>query len=196
MLLAYTLVRHFFSERLATLALTGIFLVLLEVEYLRLEHRMKLPEFIDVLRPRERTNVTGAIFFSAATIIVFATFDYPIAVTALLLTVFGDLASALIGIKFGRHKVYKKKTLEGFLAGLAINFLVGYLFLPAYPAIFLTMAVVASVVELYTGKLDDNLTVPLISAFSGQMISYLFQIPLAIFPGPIVGLMLKFFFHA
>ena len=194
MLIAYTVVHNFFGERIAILVLTVMFLLLLEVEYIRLEYKPKIPKIIDIVRHKERNNVTATIFFISATIIVFAAFDYPIAVTALLLTIFGDLAAALVGIKFGRHFLFREKTMEGFLAGFAMNCVVGYLFLPAYPVIFLSMAVVASVVELLTGKLDDNLTVPLFSAFTGQMLVYaLAAAPLSTFPGPIVGPLLKFF---
>lgn len=171
-LLAYTLIRNFFNERLAILALTALLLILLEIEHIRLEYRPKIPKIFDVLRNREKNNVTGMIFFIAATIIVFAAFDYMVALTALALTVFGDLAAALIGIKFGRHYIYKDKTLEGFLGGLAMNCLVGYLLLPSQPLIFLSMALIASIVELFTCKLDDNLTVPLFAAFTGQILTY------------------------
>ncbi len=191
-LLMYTVLRQYFSQRIGILALTLLLMILLEIEYLRLEYMPKLPDFI-ALRKREKNNVTGTIFFITATIITFAAFDYPIAMTAMLLTIFGDLASALVGIKFGRHRIHKNKTLEGFLAGLAINCLIGYLFLPSYPAVFLSMAVVSSVVELYTGKLDDNLTVPLFAAFTGQIVAYFLSIPLAIFPGPIMDNFLQLF---
>jgi dolichol kinase len=194
-LIGYTLVRTYFSERLATLMITVLFLILLEIEYVRLEYNPKLPEILNVFRIREQDNVTGTIFFIAATIIVFAAFDYPIAVTALVLTVFGDLAAALIGIKFGKKCIFKEKTLEGTLAGFATNCLVGYLFLPAYPVIYLSMAFVASLVELLTGKLDDNLTVPLFAAFTGQLMAYFLHAPLTTFPGPVVGSILNFFLH-
>lgn len=193
LLVSYTVVRNYFGQQLATLLITAVFLVLLEIEYIRLEHHLMIPELTNLLRKKERRNVTGSIFFIAATIIVFAAFDYPIALTAMLLTIFGDLAAALVGIKFGRHNLYKGKTVEGTLAGFAMNCLVGYLFLPAYPAIFLMMAVVASLVELLTGKLDDNLTVPLFAGFTGQMMAYILHAPLTVFPGPVVGWMLSLF---
>lgn len=193
LLIGYTVFRHYFNERIATLIITVVFLLLLEIEYVRLEYKPKIPEMFNVFRHKEQNNVTGTIFFIAATIIVFAAFDYPIALTALLLTVFGDLAAALVGIKFGRHFLYKDKTLEGFMAGLTMNCMVGYLFLPSYPLVFLPMALVASIVELLTGKLDDNLTVPLFSAFTGQILAYLLQAPLTTFPGPAVGSLFTFF---
>lgn len=182
-LLGYSLVRYYWSERLAILAITGVFLVLLEVESIRLEMKPKLPTHLNIFRRHEHNHVTGTFFFIAATIIVFGAFDYSIALLALLLTVFGDLASALVGIKFGTHKLFRKKTFEGFLAGLLMNLVVGTLALPEYPAIYVSMAVVASVVELMTSKIDDNLTVPLSAAFTGQMIAYMIQANLTQFPG-------------
>jgi dolichol kinase len=159
-----------------------MFLVLMEMEYIRLEVKPKLPNHLNIFREREKNNVTGSIFFIAATIITFAVFDYTIAILALMLTVFGDLASALVGIKFGKHKIFHKKSFEGFLAGLAMNLVVGLLILPSYPAIFISMALVASIVELMTGKLDDNLTVPLFAGFTGQIIAYTLGAQLNVFP--------------
>lgn len=184
-LLGHSIIRYYWSEKIAILALTGLFLLLLEIEYIRLEIRPRLPRIMRIFRPRERNNVTGTVFFIASTIIVFGVFDYSIALLALLLTVFGDFASALVGIRFGKHKLFKKKTFEGFLAGLVTNLLIGFLVLPDYFPIFLTMAVVASVVELLTNKLDDNLTVPLFAGFTGQMVAYLLSINLSAFPGPL-----------
>jgi dolichol kinase len=157
----------------------------MEVEYVRLEVKPKFPEYLNIFRPKERDNVTGSIFFISATIISFAVFDYGIALLALLLTVFGDLASALVGIKFGKHKLVHKKTLEGFLAGFLVNLLVGSLILPDHPMIYIFMAFVASTVELLTGKLDDNLTVPLFSGFAGHLIAYFIHADLTAFPGPL-----------
>lgn len=182
-LVIYSIVRFYWSEKIAILTLTAMFLVLLEIEYVRLEVKPKIPKHLNVFRRKEKNNVVSSIFFIAATIIAFAVFDYSIALTALLLTVFGDLASALIGIKFGKHKVFRQKSLEGFLAGLAMNLMVGFLIFPAYPALYISMALVASTVELLTGKLDDNLTVPLFAGFTGHIIAFLLQLDLSYFPG-------------
>lgn len=184
-LLIYSLVRFYSTERAAILTVTAMFLVLLEVEYYRLEVKPKIPKHLNILRPRERNNVVSSIFFVAATIIVFAVFDYGIALTALCLTVFGDLASALVGIRFGKNKLFRNKTLEGFLAGLAVNLLIGWLLIPGYAAVYISMALVASVVELFTGKLDDNLTVPLFAGFVGHLVTLVLQINLSAFPGPL-----------
>jgi len=184
-LLIYAFTRYFWSEKVATLVLTGLFLLLMEIEYIRLETKIRIPDSFNVFRAKEKDSVASSIFFVAATIMVFSVFDFSIAFTALMLTVFGDLASALVGIKFGKTKIFHQKTLEGFLAGLVMNLLVGFLLMPDYPALYITMAFVASAVELLTGKLDDNLTVPLFAAFTGQIVAFMTQANLSAFPGPL-----------
>jgi len=192
-LIVYSVLRSTFGDKVGSLALTLMLIILLELEYIRLEYKLELPKAIDILRRHERDNLSGSIFFIAGTIIAFAAYDFPIALLALLMTVFGDLMSALVGMKFGRYHVYKKKTLEGFLAGLVTNLFIGSLFMPEYIGVFASMAIVASVVELFTGKLDDNLTVPLSAGFAGQVMVFLFQLKIADFPSPVIQNLFKFF---
>lgn len=188
LLLGYSVIRYMWSGQVAILALTALLLILLEIEYMRLEVWPKIPQLMPFMRRREQNNITGTVFFIIATIIAFAVFDFGIALLALLLTVFGDLASALVGTKWGKTRLSGSKTLEGFLAGFAMNLLVGFLFFPQFPVVFFSMAVVASVVELMTNKLDDNLTVPLFAGFTGQMIVYVMGIHLLDFPWPLAWL--------
>jgi len=89
-------------------------------------------------------------------------------------------------MRFGRKKIFHKKTLEGFTAGLVMSLLIGFVIMPEEWKIFLPMALTASLVELWTGKLDDNLTVPLAAGFVGQMLLFIWQIGLPSFPGPVI----------
>jgi phytol kinase len=191
-LLAYTILAALYGPKIGILALTILLIILLEIEYIRLEYKLKLPLVVDILRRHEKDNIASSIFFIASTIICFAAFDYPIALLAMLLTVFGDLMSALVGMTIGRTKIYKRKTLEGFLAGLMTNLLIGYLVMPGEWIIFVPMAAVASFVELWTGKLDDNLTVPLAASFVGQILLVMWQTNLPSFPGPILQAIVNF----
>ena len=84
---------------------------------------------------------------------------------------FGDALAALIGTKFGKHKIYKKKSLEGTLAYVIISFIIVLSILlirggmPWYSYLvcsFIT-AVVGSVVELYTPNGLDTVSCPLAS---------------------------------
>lgn len=175
-LVIYTLLAGYYGAKVGILALTAMLLILLEIEYIRLEYKLSLPLVVDILRRHEKDHVASNIFFVASTIICFAAFEYQVAMVAMLFAVFGDLMSALVGMRFGRTKVYKKKTLEGFLGGLLTNLLVGWLVMPANWMIGVPMALTASLVELWTGKLDDNLTVPIAAGFVGQMLFIFWQV--------------------
>lgn len=169
----YTFLLNHFSERVSIIVLTGILLMLLELERIRLDHRPKLMNIINGLfRTSEKNHISGAAFFITSTIISFAAFEYWIALTAMFMTVFGDMFAALIGRAFGKKKIYRHKTWAGTLSALLANLLVGIFLLPQFAIIFVPMAVVATIVELLTHKLDDNLTVPLFAGFVGQMIVY------------------------
>ncbi len=165
--------KFYWNDQAATMFLAAMLLVLLKIEYVRLEYHFHLPEPLNLFRRKEKKHAAGWIFFVSGMIIVFASFDYPLAVAALMMTIFGDMFAALVGMRFGKKKMYKKKTYVGFGAGLLANLLVAsaVLGLEMWPVIGV-MAIVASVIELITEKMDDNLTVPLFSAFAGYLMAW------------------------
>jgi len=71
--------------------------------------------------------------------------------------VFGDAASTVFGLKFGKHKIAGKKTLEGTLGGIAASafFL---LFIFQWP-VALAAATIGMIAELL--PFDDNFTIPI-----------------------------------
>lgn len=154
--------------------MTAVLLLLLELERLRLDH--KHLGFVSVLnnmlRKKEKDNISGVVFMVASSIIAFSAFEYWVALTAMFMTVFGDMFAALFGRAFGKKRIYRHKTWVGTSAALAANLLVGLLVLPQFAMVYVPMAIVATTVELFTHKLDDNLTVPLFAGFVGQMIVY------------------------
>jgi len=167
----YTALLIFVSESIALFVITGLLLILLEIEYVRIEHSTKILHKLQVLlRPHEQDNITGSVFFLISCIICFAAFNYWIAVLAMSMMIFGDFFAAIIGKSFGKIKLHKQKTIIGTLGGLMANLLIGILILPEFFFVFIPMAIIASLVELLTNKLDDNLTVPLFAGFMGQMI--------------------------
>jgi dolichol kinase len=164
----YSAVALVFDKQIALLSLTGLLLVLMEIEYVRLEHDIELPlQFGKILRKHERDRVTGAIWLTAASIISFSVFDYGIALLSFFFVIFGDMFASLFGIAFGRRKIFRGKTWVGFFAGLIVNVLCGFFLMPGEPFVYLPMALTASFVEVLTSKLDDNFTVPLFSGFVG-----------------------------
>lgn len=175
----YTLIMHFFSARVAILTMTAVLLILLEIEYVRLEYKSRVTAIFDGLfRKHEKDTVSGSVFMVISCIICFAAFDYWIAVVALFMTVFGDLFSALFGKAFGKTIIYNTKTYVGTIAGLLANIGVGILILPEVIWLVVVMGFVATFTEVVTNKMDDNLTVPLFAGFAGQMLVYLLSVDL------------------
>ncbi|MEK7672727.1 MAG: phosphatidate cytidylyltransferase [Patescibacteria group bacterium] len=169
----YTVLLNYFSDRVAILVMTAFLLVFLEIEHFRIEHRPNLMRFLDrIFRTKEENRMSSAPFMIISCIIAFSAFEYWVAFVALMMTVFGDLFAALFGKMFGKMKLLNEKTLVGTLAGFAANIMVGLSALPNFAFLILVMAVVATFVELVTNKLDDNLTVPMFAGFAGQMFVY------------------------
>lgn len=186
----YIIFAALFGHRVGLLALAFLLVLLIEFEYFRIELKRKIPiisKFWWVKREKEKERLGAEVFFLIGSIICLAIFDLRIAVAAILMTTFGDLAAALIGKKFGKHWLpyLKNRAWEGIIAELVVNLVVGFLILrtvvngtmwwlggsfgqPIWPVI-ITMAVVATAVETVISKLDDNLLIPVFSGFMGQI---------------------------
>ena len=102
-------------------------------------------------------------------------FEKCTAILACAYLVFGDFFSKSFGLAFGRRKLFEK-TLEGSLAHFIACSLAAYIllaFLPYPPLNALLGALVASLVEALPLSIDDNLTVPIISA-SAMSVLFIF----------------------
>lgn len=171
--IVYTILLNYSTQRIALFTITVFLLILLEFERRRLDFESRFSSMLNALfKHYEKDHVSGSVYVVISCIICFAAFDYWIAIVALFMMCFGDIFSAIFGMLFGKKRLYRRKTVVGTVAGLAANVLVGLVILPNYLFLVLPMAVVASISELFTGKLDDNLTVPLFAGFVGQMIVY------------------------
>jgi glycerol-3-phosphate acyltransferase PlsY len=118
---------------------------------------------------RKKTHgLSGTTYFLIATAIAIAFFHKDIAIACLLFSIFGDAASAIVGTRYGRIKIAKDKSLEGSLSFLAISFCIGFGFmhLPYVTLslpIILAGSLVATITEALPIKLNDNLSIPIIS---------------------------------
>ena len=164
------------GQQAALLFLVALLILFLVLEYFRLELNINLPFFHQFIRPKEQYRVYGVIFFLASTIIVFAVFDTAIALAALLMAAFGDGAAAIAGKKYGTTILFKNKTVVGFASELVTNLIVAVLISLAFTIniyIPIIMAFVATITETLVDELDDNLIVPVVSGFVGQLLVFL-----------------------
>lgn len=164
------------EQQIALLFLVGILIIFLILEYLRLELNFKLPFFHQFIRPKEQYRVFGVIFFLTSTIIALAVFDVPIALAALLMTTFGDVSAAIAGKKYGTTILFRNKTVTGFVAELITNLIVAIIISLVFSIniyVPIIMAFAATITETLVDELDDNLIVPIVSGFIGQILLFL-----------------------
>lgn len=179
-IIGFVVISEFIGERAAFLALTLVLLLFLEIEYLRVERKVLIPSQFNIFRKKEKSHFAGHIYMTLSAIVCFAAFSRVIASAALSMMILGDIASALIGKKWGTNRfIFSNKTWEGTIAGFFANIVAGYFFLSALQEpfiILIPMAAAASLVEVFTQKLDDNLTVSIFAGATGQAILWLASI--------------------
>ncbi|MBI2564544.1 CTP--2,3-di-O-geranylgeranyl-sn-glycero-1-phosphate cytidyltransferase [Candidatus Woesearchaeota archaeon] len=188
-LVIYGFFAQVFNRGIALLALAFLLIILIEFEYVRIELKAKLPVvsyfWKRFKRKSEQQRLGGEIFFLLGAIICLAVFDLRVAVSAILMTTFGDLSAAIVGKYFGSIWLYRKrKALEGILAEFFIDIVVGIIFLRSdiwwldsilphgdilwIPIVL--MALTATFVETVVTKIDDNLLIPLFAGFIGHIL--------------------------
>ena len=124
------------------------------------------------LRAEEHLKESAAIPYIMAMLLTIITFPKSIALTAIFTLAIADPMSAIIGIKYGKHKIVKGKSLEGSAAFFISTTIVCFLiFIPLpennfWPVLAnsLFLGLFASVFEMIPLKIDDNLTIPLFTA--------------------------------
>lgn len=171
-IIIFVVVSKSYGTKLALLALVLLLVFLMEIDYVRVELGKKIPFISRFFRRKERNKHGGQVFFLIGAIISLAAFDFRIAISALLMTTFGDMAAALIGKRFGKTWITKDRAIEGILAEFMVDVILGYIILGNW-IVLLVMAITATIVETAISKLDDNLMIPLFSGFNGQMAVYI-----------------------
>lgn len=170
----FIVVLSYFMAPQILIILCVAILVFVEIVF-RLDHYYQVPFFSTIFRVAKRKHdERGFIYFFIGIILTlyFFQFNMAIANAAILILLFGDSASTLIGKRFGKIKLpfQSHKTLEGSLAFLVVGFLVSLTQLPVIPA--LGGALAGAVTEAYS-PVDDNVPIPLVSALFISIIVYL-----------------------
>jgi dolichol kinase len=154
---------------LAILVPLALFMSLVEVSRLRGWRLWKTfrPFSGSMIRKHEEAgDFTGAFYILWMFCLVIAVFDPYIATISVSFIIVGDTLAALIGRRFGKRK-FRGKSLEGSLACLfgtvAVAF-VGYELFSIPLTVGILGAFVATLVEAIPDFVDDNLSVPLVSA--------------------------------
>jgi len=152
------------SKSLVVAALSIITIVYVLGEVLRLKgHGLPIitPITLKMSRPEERKGfIVRPAYFAIGIILALVLYASAIAYASICILAVGDSVAAIVGERFGHRRIVRRKTVEGFAAGLTAAFLLAS-FLVA-PFIALLGAVGAMIMELLDVP-DDNLTMPIVA---------------------------------
>ncbi|PID29857.1 MAG: phosphatidate cytidylyltransferase [Candidatus Cloacimonadota bacterium] len=169
------------NKKIAVTALIPLVLIALFIDVSRLESKTFKKKFHRIfgfmLRKHEDKFLTGATFLMTSSVLCISFFPGIIAFTALSFLSVGDTFAALIGIPFGKRKLFgTKKSLEGTLACFISTFVFSLFFfhvpwpqgnvcLYGFDALVISLvgAFSATVAEFSDINIDDNFKIPVFS---------------------------------
>lgn len=140
--------------------------------------------FRPIMRNSEVKKLAGTSYLLSGVLLLLLFFPRPIASLTLLFLAFADPIASYVGIKWGRDKIMGRKSIQGTIAAFAVcatatfSFIVYYNFLSERVIVVSLIAgVIGALAELIPiWKLDDNFTLPLLSAVGLTILFFFFGI--------------------
>jgi dolichol kinase len=134
---------------------------------------VRFPVISKIVDTTEREGVIeefpgrGALSFFFGSLLVLILFgsNINIACASIIILALGDSFSTLAGKRYGRHKIFynPEKSFEGSIGGFVPAFIGAMIFVP--PEVALFGAFMGMNVESLSLRIDDNISIPLISGF-------------------------------
>lgn len=175
---------------LGILAVTWIIFVPFDI--LR-QRRPRLNEWLmrffnPIMREHEENRLAGTTYLLTGVAIVGLLFPREVVLPTLLFLAFADPFASVVGIKYGRNKIFGHKSIQGTAAAYLVCFVLSYSFfanhgiLPGRQLVAAALAgLVGALAELIpVANLDDNFTLPVLSAVGLWAIYLLFGYPVTI----------------
>jgi glycerol-3-phosphate acyltransferase PlsY len=138
--------------------------------------------FCLVLRNNEFKNnsLTGASYMLISACICYLIYPQITFILAMSVLIISDTAAALIGINYGKYKIFGK-TIEGLIAFIITGFMICFTIFKYYhlSLMWLSLAtisvVIGAIAEFLSNKikLDDNFIIPISIATSYQIFNFL-----------------------
>lgn len=151
-------------------------------------NQFSLRTFGLIMREHEEKKLAGTTYLLTGVAIVGLFFPREVVLPTLLFLAFADPFASLIGIRFGTIKIFGHKSLQGFLAAFLICLVLAFsyfnnhgLLIPHQVEAALLAGLVGALAELVpVANLDDNLTLPVLSAIGLWGIYLLFGHPVTL----------------
>ena len=140
--------------------------------------------FKPIMRESERDAFTGLPFYALGLGLSFLVFDRQIAELAMYYLVFADPMGSIIGIYFGKDRLFPNKTLQGtgavFFTCYAITLGFTYTYYPdfSYHLVFAFLGATLGAASEILGafNIDDNLTIPVVSSIGLTVMAKAFML--------------------
>ncbi|MDC1174805.1 SEC59/DGK1/VTE5 family protein [Bacteriovoracaceae bacterium] len=128
-----------------------------------------------LFRAEEQLKESAGVPYVMGLLLTLITFPKVVALIAIYTLAVADPLSAIFGIRFGKTRIVKNKSLEGSLAFFTSTFIISFSVLAWWTSLesgmvgsvvltsFLTSFIVSSF-EMIPLRIDDNLTIPLFTA--------------------------------
>ncbi len=175
-MICFSLYAFLIEKPTALLLLTLIGGPLVVFDFLRLKNPemndVALRLFGKIMRREELRSFSGNSFFVVGILTTVAFFPKPIVLLSVLYLAIGDPIAAVVGSLYGRHKLIGKKSVEGALANWICSSLATLALGSCYfgfsfeKSILLALVggIISVVAELFPAPIDDNFTIPVLSA--------------------------------
>lgn len=154
-----------FGKTAALIFALILFILSASFEFLRIQGKLDITSVRRYMQVKdsESKKPTGSFFYLLAAPITILLFKEPVAIASLFIVAIADPLCSLAGMQWGRTKIFGKS-----LEGSSVFFVVSLLILSAFSFPFhvrIIAAIIATFTELFTPKwLDDNLTIPIVTA--------------------------------
>jgi dolichol kinase len=161
---------YYFGSKTIALIVVLLFLgTFVLIELLRFTipalNKRLISTFGFLFKETEKKRLFTTTTFLISFLITILLFQKDIAITAMLFSIFGDAASAIVGVH-GKKRIFDK-SIEGSLAFLVICLAIGLALsltkIHLVPAVFILGAFSAALIELLPLRVDDNLTIALVA---------------------------------
>ncbi|MFS4458509.1 diacylglycerol/polyprenol kinase family protein [Bdellovibrio sp. HCB2-146] len=138
--------------------------------------------FKPIMRQSEVKKLAGTTFLLSGVLLVDIIFPRPVVGLTLLFLAFADPIASYFGILYGKDKIFGHKSIQGFMAAFFVCAALTFAFLLYHNymmdrliVVSLLAGLVGAFAELIpVGKLDDNLTLPVMSAIGLSILFYFF----------------------
>lgn len=166
----------YLPEKTSLALLTLAWIAFVPVDFLRLRYpalnTLLTQTFRPVMRQNEMHKLAGTSYLLTGITLVAFIFPQPIALLTMLFLAFADPIASYFGIRFGKDKIFGEKSLQGSLAAFFVCSILTFYFLSANWLLMDRLVVVsllggligafAELIPIW--KLDDNLTLPVLSS--------------------------------